>query len=327
MGVVSTFIAENERLWVDEVITVSIIQRMGYWKILTTVPINQPHLPTYYLFLETVGPWLGHIASIVALPVTAILTVWTGYELFEDRFRAHIAGVFVATSPFLARQATWLRMYSILIAIMTVGLYLGIKSEYRQSAIAFTVAAFVHPFALLGMGWLLLVSWLDTGRIKIKFRWLILSVIPTVTLVLVKLLFDGNESAPTDVTHGTVPGIIKTVLLPMTALLGSKYLFSQAVLAVVLFGLLLHPLPDKRLVLYIAVPIIGIIGATVIIHPVFRPKYFGMIAPAVALVAVQKRELPYQEWYIGMLFAVLYASMWLWTGSGSIVTRYYQFYF
>lgn len=329
LAVASAFLADQSRLWVDEKITVNLVTKWSLWELVVLLPQHQPHLPTYYVFLEVVGFWLGHVVSIVAFPVTVVATIQAGRELHGSQLHATLAGYLVAFSPYLATQAGWLRMYSLLTAILTVGLWQTLAGHDRRAATCFLAACLLHPFAIFPLGWFLAVTYHRRHTIPVTPGRATLAVTPLVALVVVKFLRGGPgfSAFSTGVTHGATPGVLALALVPVTALVGAQYTAGQVVLALGLTVTAAVPRGDRRLLLYVLVPIVGVAGVTYLLHPVFQPKYFGYIAPAVALLIARERESWTHQYVVALLAGGLLVTMWFYRAFGYALTRYYRFLF
>lgn len=329
LSLVSAYLADQQQLWVDEKITVNLVTRWSPVELITVLPHHQPHLPTYYLFLDIVGFWAGSVASVVAFPVTVLATIQAGRELFTSRTRAQMAGYLVALSPFLATQAGWLRMYSLLTALLTVGVWQTLADNDRRAGACFLIGCLIHPFAIFPLGWYLGTVYRRRRSIPFDLRHVALGMGPLAALIVLKFLRGGPgfSGFSTGVTHGDLPSVLEIGILPVSALVGAHYTSGQALLAVLLTVAMLYPLPDTRILTYSVLPVAGVIGVSYLLHPVFQPKYFGFIAPAVALLLVHPRRSWVHRYVLGILTAGLLATMWVWRVYGFAVTRYYALLF
>jgi mannosyltransferase len=171
----------TESLWVDEAITVTVLQRWGPLELLTAVPREQPHLPTYYVLLEL---WAGAVgrgdAALRALSavfgVAALPFVYgLGRRLFDRRVGL-LALAVTALSRFQLYYAQEVRMYAMLTALTVASYYCLLRREEPWWAAGYVVtavgAAYVHPFGGLGvlggLAYLGLAARLDTRGLDVS---------------------------------------------------------------------------------------------------------------------------------------------------------------
>jgi hypothetical protein len=301
LSVFFAILADRQALWTDEEITHMLIERWGVWEILTVLPLRQPHLPTYYLIPELLGWEVTSLVSLVALPATVFATIRAAEALYDDFGAAYLAGTLTALSPFLATQAGWQRMYAPLTAAMTVGLWLGLEKRYRLSAICMFFASILHVFGAFGVLWLALTSAKD-GRDKLAALVFGLGSLPGISFVAVNHSSKGLTTAATGMGHGIVPSLLKIALTPVSSLLGSPHNMIQIVGVLAITILILRPTPDWRVRLWILLPVAGIVLGSWAVHPVFRLKYFGFVAPAVAIVAASPRR---KRWHAAIILLVV----------------------
>jgi len=330
MALVSAAMASQQPLWVDEKITASLVAKWSYWELLTVLPQRQPHLPTYYLLVKLVGYQGAQLLSYLCFPLTALATVELASAAGHTRHRAQLAGYLVAVSPFLAIQASWLRMYAPLTLLLTLGLWWTISGQYRRALVPFVMGVLLHPFAILPFGW---YGWQvyqsqETTQIVTTRRLMVASV-PFWILLGVKYAKGGLgfSGYATGVTHGALPTWQHITLLPIASLVGGVWTRGMFLLGLLVLVLALYPRPDPRLISWILLPIVGVVAASYLLHPVFRVKYYGFIAPAVAVLLARERENWTVEYVLWLSVGTLYVSGWVFRAYGLVLTRYYRLLF
>lgn len=308
-------------IWVDEEITLMLVDRWTAWELLTVLPVWQPHLPTYYLGVEL----LGHVAmlalSALSLPATVVFTMLASRAVHGDRQTSLMAGVLVSMSPFLAAQGGWLRMYAPITALLTAGLWLGLRSD-DKCVWPLVGASLLHPFAALGAIWNAIVN-----RGKASAAGAVASLLPVVVLALVNVGPGGFTKRSTGVGHAIEPKLIHLVLTPVSSLVGAPHTANQ-VAAVLLVTLLIfipinrkRQMVDWRLVMWITLPLLLIGLASHGLHPIYRVKYFGFLAPALSIAIADPRRSAYHNLLIGLGVGVLMAFSWTGRPEGLLVAR------
>ncbi|MFC5973904.1 glycosyltransferase family 39 protein [Halomarina salina] len=151
-----------ESLWTDELITLEFVRRYSTVELLVEVPLNQPHLPLYYVLLDL---WIGvfgtsatalrllsALFSILAIPLLYLL----GRDLF-DGTAGLVAALVFALAQFHVYHAQEVRMYSLVALLTAASLWLFVRL-FEDGAMRGTAAAYVlatlallltHPFAAL----------------------------------------------------------------------------------------------------------------------------------------------------------------------------------
>lgn len=319
-------VADRNPLWVDEQITRELIQRWTVWELLTVLPAWQPHFPTWYLLPELAGWGAASLVSLVALPVTVYATIRAALAVYDRPDAAYIAGVLVATSPFLSVQAGWVRMYAPLTAVLTVGFWLGLDARYRQAAVAMLAASLMHVFGAFGAVWLALHAF-RRGRRRLAVGVGIAGCLPAFLLLALNTTSEGVTAQSTGMGHGITPGLLEVVLTPVSSLLGSPHTSIQVVGVLVVTLLLLVPYSDRRVVSWILLPVVGIPLASMLVHPVFRLKYYGFVAPGVALLVAHPRRSRWHQAAVSAVIVGLLLLMWLQRQIPVLVTRRFIFWF
>lgn len=312
--------------WIDEQITRELIQRWTAWELLTVLPLHQPHLPTYYFLPEFAG-WHATVAvSLVSLPVTVLAGAAAARAHYQSDTAAVITAGLIAVSPYLAVQSTWIRMYAPLTALLTVGLWLGLDGQRWRATVVMLAAALLHPFAVFGGLWLSLLA-LKDQRWRLGAVTAVLACLPSLALVAVTTGGREISTRTTGMGHGIEPGLLKLVLTPVASLTGSPHASYQVAGVLAVTALLVWPRPDWRLLAWIVLPGAGLAVASMV-HPVFRLKYYGFVAPAVAIVAANPRRTGWHRrsvlWVLVGLMAV---AVFFRFAGGGVVTRRFLFGF
>lgn len=297
IAVLTALLADVEAFWADERITAGLVRENTAWDFLVQQPQWPPHLPTWFLVPELAGFEVTIWVSILAFAATVYPTYRLGNHYAGEATGFYAANL-VAVSPYLAAQGSWMRMYAPVTALLTWGLWLAVDERPRPAAACMVTAALVHPFAVFGPLWLLIRRVRDQGW-PAGPRLSTLGLLPT-AIVVTAVLVRGPAFNPqsTGIHHGIAPEFTHVFLTPTASLLGAPHMLLQAGLMAILVGLVAAELDtDNDLLLWIVLPVVGIAAASYLLTPVFRLKYFGFIAPAVAvLVAMTGRN---HHWSVG----------------------------
>lgn len=281
LALATVFLADIQAFWVDERVSLRLLSNNAPIDLLLGAAWP-PHFPTWFVLADL----LGVEATLLLSKATMVALVYPTYRLgrhFADRSAGYRAAFLVALSPYLAAQAGWLRMYGLLTAVLTWGLWFAVDGRDRLAGGCFTVAAVLHPFGVFGAAW-----WV-TQRLVTDWRLLnTRSVIAAFAPIGVTLGWvvsqQGLNIGPTGVFHALQPGLLRVVLTPVTALVGSPHMLVQVVLVLVATAGIVATRADWRLVLWIVLPVAGLTVGSHLVTPLYRPKYFGFVAPAVAVV-------------------------------------------
>lgn len=306
-------------LWGDER---HVLENIASWtpvELVTELPQRKAHFPTWYFVPELLGFDVTLWLSLLAAPVAVYATLRAGEVLF-DRRSALLAGGLMTLSPFLAEQSGWLRMYAPLTAVMAVGLWLSLERRWRAAAMACVAASTLHVFGWFAPAWLAAVSIRERPRYAAGV--LAAGSAPNVVLFAYKGLLNGAAStSSTNVSHGVAPSLLKATLAPLAALTGGVglgWLYVPA--AVLAFALVLYP-ADRRLLAWVGLPTVGIALGSYLFWPVFVIKYYGFVAPAMALLAVDTRKPRRQRATVVGSMALLMALSWIARLDGAWVAR------
>lgn len=313
-------LADVESFWVDERIARDLITGHSTLELLTTLPTWPPHFPTWFAFASVVGIPAALFVSQLAHVATVYPTFRLGEAVASER-AGLVAAAWVALSPYLAAQAGWLRMYGVLTALLTWTLWWGYSRQWARAAVAAVAAALVHPFGVFGGLWLALVG---GGRWRRRF---LLALAPAAVAGAYVLSQQGLSVGPTGVHHGIAPGALRIVLTPLSTVAGSPHSLVEAALLLVATALAAVGCRDRRLVLWVALPVVVVVGVSHGIAPVYRLKYFGYVAPAVAvlLAAQPQRRL---RAVVAACVGVALGLAWLWRLTlPAIVGRRFMFWF
>lgn len=322
LAVVTPLLADETAYWRDEEIVVELTQAHDVWGFLVGWPQWPPHFPTWFVLPELAGYDVAVAVSVLSLPATVYPTYLVGRR-YGDAWTGLGAASLVAISPYLATQASWLRMYGPLTALLTWGLWLGLAARWRRAGGCMAAAALVHPFGALGAAWLTLWLLVRGGHTR-ALRIVGLGMLPAAG-VLVGVLARGMAftNGTTGIFHGIAPGVVRLALLPLSTLAGTPHTLLQITLMLVATGLLAVSIrPARGVGLWVLLPTVAIVGASYALHPIFRPKYFGLLAPAVAVLVATSRH----RRLLGLLLAVLVAGSWYQRlSAGALVSRRFIF--
>jgi mannosyltransferase len=149
-----------ESFWVDEAITAALVDGFGPLELVTAVPREQPHLPTYYVLLDL---WAGVVGDgdaalrglSAAFGVATLPFVYgLGARLFDRRVGLLTLAV-TALSRFQLYYAQEARMYAMLTCLTVASFYCLLRRDEQRWAVGYVVtavgAAYVHPFGGLGV--------------------------------------------------------------------------------------------------------------------------------------------------------------------------------
>jgi len=326
VSVAAARLADRQQYWIDEKITRELVHRWTAWELLTVLPQYQPHLPTWYLLPEYAGVGVTLLVSLAALPVTVYAAIRAAQTVYGDANAGFLAGSLTAVSPFLATQAGWLRMYAPVTAFLSLGLWLTLDDRYRAAAIPVVTACFLHPFAVFGAVWFAGVALRDRDTVA-GLATLTVGGLPTVLLVAINTSSTGLTQQSTGVGHGIAPSLLKIVLTPVSSLVGTPHYQFQIAAALAATLVLLWPLPDRRIAAWILLPVVGIPAASYLLHPVFRLKYFGFVAPAVAVLCANPQRSQQNKIILAGSIGLLLLLSWLFRPAPAIVSRRFMFWF
>ena len=151
-----------ESLWTDELITLEYIRRYSTLELLVEIPLNQPHLPLYYVLLDLWVSVAGTSATALRLPSVLFSTLaipvayLVGRDLFDET-AGLVAALIFAFTQFHVYHAQEVRMYSLVALLTLVSLWLFVRlfedEATRRTAVAYVLATLAllltHPFAAL----------------------------------------------------------------------------------------------------------------------------------------------------------------------------------
>jgi mannosyltransferase len=137
-------------LWVDESFTVADLERpyafymQGYYWLFYTV--EKP-----WTLVAGTSEWALRFPSVIAAMLSCSLLVVLGRRLFDRRV-ALIAGLLLATSPFVVRWSQQARAYTMIVAVTLVATLLLLRAVERGTrpawvwyGVAFAAVMFWHP--------------------------------------------------------------------------------------------------------------------------------------------------------------------------------------
>lgn len=278
----AVLLADVDAFWVDERVAYDLVTGYTALELLVDAPAWPPHYPTWFVLADVVGLEAAIWLSRLSLPALVYPTYRLG-ERYAGEDAGHQAAFLVAMSPYLAAQAGWLRMYGLLTALLTWGLWLALEGARRRALALFAMAAIVHPFGAFGALWFAL----SHARRRVDRRTLALvatGLLPLVATLAYIVSQQGLAIGPTGVVHGIAPGALRIVLTPATALAGSPHNLVQVSLLLVGTALLATGDHDRELVAWVLLPLVALTVVSYVVAPIYRVKYYGFTAPAVAVL-------------------------------------------
>jgi mannosyltransferase len=139
-------------VWVDESFTVDDLEHQysfyleGYYWLFYTV--EKP-----WTLVAGTSEWALRLPSVIAAMLSCALLVVLGRRLFDRRI-ALIAGLLLATSPFMVRWSQQARAYTMMVALVLVATLLllraverGTRGAWALYGVAFAVVMVWHPVA------------------------------------------------------------------------------------------------------------------------------------------------------------------------------------
>lgn len=171
----------RDSLWLDEAISYLAAQ-LPLAQILNNT-VQSSHPPLYYLLLSGWSRAVpGSDAALRGLSLAwgVLLIPLIGYfvrELFANRRVALLVALMVAVSPFHILYSHELRMYTLLMFLVTLGTwgYWQVRREQSSAnwllfALVWTAAVYTHLFALLALGAVNLHAMTEQGRRTLFWR-------------------------------------------------------------------------------------------------------------------------------------------------------------
>lgn len=177
----------RDSLWLDEAISY-LATDLTLFEHLSN-QLQDPHPPFYYLLLtiwRIVVPdndfslrLLSTLCNLLLIPVIAYFAL----DLFKHRSTALLAAVMVTLSPFHILYSHELRMYTLLMFLVTFGTWVYWQARRRSRwwwggvGVIFLGAVYTHLFAIFALGGINLHALLEADRRKIFPRVFIISLI------------------------------------------------------------------------------------------------------------------------------------------------------
>lgn len=296
--------------YIDQQITADLVARLTPWEILTRLPLLQAHYPTWYFIPEFFGMAGATALSVVSFPVTVVALGLTAHAVYDD-FRSAYAAAFLAVfSPMLATQAGWGRMYAPLTALLSVTLYLTITKRWRWAVASSLVAAAIHPFGIFGAIWVSIQAYRDDAG------WARFVALPPAIVLVVFLSIKLGRNNVDSVAHavsyaaGTVPTTTGTLIAPVASIAGSPSSLAHIMMMMLLLLLAWDFEADRRLLTFVALPILGIATASYLVLPVFRLKYMTIAAPGVIVLLASNNRPVVRQVALYSGIAMLYLLGW-----------------
>lgn len=323
------FAAVYQPVWHDEVITMRYLTEYGYWGLLIDLPLHQPHFPLYYLMIELwtqvtgLHPLTARQFSVVAGFFVVFVTVQIGRE-WADIETGALAGSLLVISPTLVIQSGWLRMYALLTLATALCWWAYARARMQDTWWRWVVVAgltvHLHPYGLLLVATIVAVALYDSTPPAGPL--LVLGVIsaPLIGLLGLKLagtygLVDSVAMAGTaSLIHLSSPPTLWHVAgLPGALLFGRLTTPTHLLFAVsVLVGIGAVMWRDRAhtgvrwATYWLVLPVLGVLGLSYTLQPIWQLKYLVIVAPPVALLlAIGLRQLPQPVRYGAVTLIVL----------------------
>ncbi|WP_254820962.1 glycosyltransferase family 39 protein [Haloglomus halophilum] len=150
----------HESLWTDELITLEFVTRWSGLELLVNLPTAQPHLPVYYLVLDAWVAVAGTSALALRLPsavfgIAALPAMYLVVARTVDHEAGIVAALLLAVSRFHVRFSQEVRMYSLLVFLALLSVYLLLRvreTPTRRNLAGFAAVtvllAYTHVFAV-----------------------------------------------------------------------------------------------------------------------------------------------------------------------------------
>ncbi|MFD1515780.1 glycosyltransferase family 39 protein [Halomarina rubra] len=228
----------TESLWTDELITLEFVRTYSPVELLVEIPLNQPHLPLYYVTLDLWTSVFGTSAvamrslSVLFGVLTIPMLYLAGRELFDET-AGLVAAMLYALTQFHVYHAQEVRMYSLVAFLSATSLWLFVRlfddRATHRTTIAYALSTvalvFTHPFAalvVLAEG-LYVVVRLLTGR-SVPRALLVsgtaagVALVPVGAAVLYRVGLGGSTSTPFPYIPPPTPSLVASILLEFFAL-------------------------------------------------------------------------------------------------------------
>lgn len=291
----------------DEAITLWFVTALSPSEIVTTVPVLQPHYPTYYLLLDAwlaVGPetalW-ARIPSVLAGTATIPVLYAIGRRLHSHGAGLLAAGM-LAVAPFAIEQSQLIRMYALLSFCIAASwwrllIYLDTPTRRNLTLYALPVVGLVylHYFGAIYLGMQILYALVvlyrrETNRVWHAPATVSLLAVPGVVWVVYRLITSPGPGVES-VMGLREPMVWDGIRFLIQFLLGSDiswvltnhfYRIIGPAIVLALAGasvIAIHDLEvSNRAVLYlvwVAGPMLALYLYSQWRSPVFRPRYLA----------------------------------------------------
>ncbi|HEY7598879.1 MAG TPA: glycosyltransferase family 39 protein [Candidatus Limnocylindrales bacterium] len=302
--------AGDKSVWLDEGVSVA-IARLPTLDMLVHLWRVELHAAPYYLALH---PWLalGDSESAiralsVVFGVVAVLATWA-IGRRHSAATGFYAALLLSVTPVFIQHEQEARGYSLLMAASAIATLLWLRLVERPGrwrALAYIVVAaaliYVHPLGALvvvahALAALLLVEPALRRRLLVVFVPIVIGWLPMLRFTLLNR--DRISWIP--------PTTVEIATTELLALAGG------ALVAIVLLAALLLGLRRDVITLWLVVPIVGTLAASLLIQPMFEMRYLLSATPAAAIVAARSRPA-----LVGLLVAVSLVGVWGWYEAGA----------
>jgi len=181
----------NQSMWLDEAISAN-VARMPVIEIIKNFSVTDFHPPLYYLFLNGWIKIFGN--SVVAMRMSSVLfslvTIWLIYKIgkeVKNKKTGLWAAIFLGINPLFIYFSQELRMYMMVVMLLTGALYFLIKilkKENWKNILGFNILIFLSFLTFYGSVFLIAAMLLYL-LVNKKFKLFLVNSIGIVTAILV----------------------------------------------------------------------------------------------------------------------------------------------
>lgn len=316
-----------ESFWIDEAITHWFATNYSFWALITRLPIDQPHLPLYYLTLKTaysvpyVSGETGRILSAL-FGILLIPAVYYTVRYVSGKYPAFISAVITTIAPLQIYYSQELRMYSLLALLVVASYYFLLRWWYERDGrwlaiYGFLAVLFVwtHYYGLLYLSAQLATIWLlarltsDSVPVRVTATQTLIAAPPAAVLLLKIILPLDVAGGMAQVGHTSLLSagewaftvFQKTFMyLPYHGGFNAVNIAFPTLVAVLTTYSLAKKLDEEEAVIYgslFIVPVAGATAATYTVKPILMTRYLIVSAVAlyvilsISLVRLERREV------------------------------------
>lgn len=306
---ISTLVAfllmERRSYWLDEVFSVSFVQ-LSWSELWAILRLHEAHIGLYYVLLKLWTTLFG-VGEVGARSLSALfavggvlMTYAVGSRLFR-RDVALIAAYILAVNGRFVRYAQEARAYSLVILLVTAGMYvfiLGVQTNQTRyfvlHSVITAVAIYAHLFAVFVL-FAQIASLFFLPRDPSRWRRMLLATAGAGILVLPLSLWVVFGSPPgfewnPPLTVGYVFRALQTLMGQRGKILKSVYVIACLIALARIIQVVRHHQNRRKLwshmlvVCWFLCPIVGLLALSAI-RPFFAGRYLVAALPALALIA------------------------------------------